>query len=41
MVCDLCGQQEAVEDFLKATKNEGPKALDDWYIIKVWQGREV
>ena len=43
MVCDLCGQQQAVEveDFLKATKNEGPKALDDWYIIKVWQGREV
>ena len=39
MVCDLCGQQEAIEDFLKATKGNEPQPLDDWYIVKIWQGR--
>lgn len=28
-ICELCGQQEAVE------------ALADWYIVKIWQGREI
>ena len=39
MICDLCGQQEAIEDFLKATKGNEPKQLDDWYIVQVWQGK--
>ena len=41
MVCDLCGQQEAVEDFLKATKENEPMDLNDWYIVKIWQGKAV
>lgn len=41
MVCYLCGQQEAVENFLKATKDDEPKSLDDWYIVKIWQGKAV
>ena len=39
MICDRCGQLEAVEDFLKATNGDEIKPLDDWYILKVWQGR--
>ena len=41
MVCGLCGQQEAVEDFLHATKGNEPMVLNDWYIVKIWQGKEV
>ena len=41
-ICPLCGQQEAVEDFLKYTgKDESPKEINDWYIVKIWQGRLV
>ena len=28
-ICDTCGQQEDVE------------VLDDWYIVKIWQGRQI
>ena len=38
-ICDLCGQQEAVEDFLKGAKGTEVMPLTDWYIVKVWQGR--
>ena len=38
-ICDLCGQQEAIEDFQKAMKGHEPRALNDWYIVKIWQGR--
>ena len=30
-ICELCGQQESVE----------PMALNDWYIVKIWQGRPI
>ena len=40
-VCDMCGQQEAIEDFLKYTKqDEASKEIRDWYIVKVWQGTQ-
>ena len=36
-VCDLCGQQEAIEDFMRDQADLKP--ISDWYIVKVWQGR--
>lgn len=72
MICPLCGQQEAIEDFLIHGKQMGaeveitvpedknntgfeaeaaeggqqklriePKEIKDWYIVKIWQGRDV
>jgi hypothetical protein len=41
MVYDLCGQQEEVEDSLKATKGNDLKPLYNWYIVKIWQGKAV
>ncbi len=72
MICPLCGQQEAIEDFLIHDKEmslevnvsipeggnktgfEAEDAVDgeqklrvtvksivDWYIVKIWQGREI
>ena len=38
-VCDMCGQQEAIEDFLKHSNQADLKPISDWYIVKVWQGR--
>ena len=34
-VRDLCGQQEAIEDFV----NHSTMPLTDWYQVKLWQGR--
>ena len=34
-ICDLCGQNEAIEDFLK----NNTMSVDDWYQVKLWQGR--
>ena len=36
-VCDMCGQQEAIEDYLRDQVEVKP--ISDWYIVKVWQGR--
>ena len=38
-VCDMCGQQEAIEDFLKYSNQADVKPISDWYIVKLWQGR--
>ena len=38
-VCDMCGQQEAIEDFLKYSNQADLQPISDWYIVKVWQGR--
>ena len=37
-VCDFCGQQEAIEDFLIHGKI---KPISDWHIVKVWRGVET
>lgn len=40
-ICPQCGSLEAVQDFLRySEKEEAPDKISDWYIVKVWQGRD-
>ena len=40
-ICPHCGSLEAVRDFLRySEKEEAPDKISDWYIVKVWQGRD-
>ena len=42
-ICDLCGQQEAIEDFFAYEQKrdiDSIESFSDWYIVKVWKGAE-